>query len=357
MIAPNVAKRNLASLAISRLHSKKHPWSPADARGFHNKRNKKVEVKKADPPAPAMRPIELAPAEVAQSLHMAEQTPAPPAPSTPSVAPVARVQSAAVPEAVPEKKESTLTTAGARRIPQTRTFDPLAVLSYAGATATQTTLIIAFLHLVQFKGLPLLERAIARFPVLPARLPLVAVFLLFGFLSVRSRVFSPLDNSRPKDTESDPVFRDRLRPWWQPPPKAFPIIWSTIAILRAISSSLIWTSTKTLLCTPIFAFILHLCIGDTWNTVNNVENRLGTSFLGVLFVLASVYNMVFQYYRTLPLAGKIIAPSAVWLTVATCLVFSIWRLNSEKFGRPPLLPSKEEGPPSKWRLPLTSYNK
>ena len=40
----------------------------------------------------------------------------------------------------------------------------------------------------------------------------------------------------------------------------------------------------------------HLCIGDTWNAITNVERRLGTSALYVLCVLASVYYAVSSYY-------------------------------------------------------------
>ena len=239
--------------------------------------------------------------------------------------------------------------------PSRKTPDGLAALSLIGATATQATLIISFLHLVQLRLLPLLEKLVGSSPRIPKSLPTVVVAALFAFLSLRSRVFSPLDNSRPSASRDDPVFKERLRPWWQPPPIAFPIIWSTISLLRTISSVLVWRTTGTLLCTPIFAFLLHLSIGDTWNTINNVEKRLGTAVLGALFVLASVLHSTYLYYQTLPLAGLVLAPSCIWLTIANVLVFSIWRLNLQLFDRPSLFPSKEEGPPSKWRLPLTTF--
>ena len=99
----------------------------------------------------------------------------------------------------------------------------------------------------------------------------------------------------------------------------------------------------------------HLSIGDTWNTINNVEQRLGTAFFGVLFVLGSVIATVGKYYEALPLAGKVLAPSAVWLSVATVLVFSIWRLNFENFNYPSLLPSVEEGDVKPWKIPLFKW--
>lgn len=117
---------------------------------------------------------------------------------------------------------------------------------------------------------------------------------------------------------------------------------------------MIYKATGSITSFPLIAFFAHLCIGDTWNTINNIEGRMGTASLGVLFVLASVYNTIYQYYQTLPLAAYVLAPSGVWLTIATVLIFTIWRMNYERAGRPSFLPSAEEGPPSKWRFPLAA---
>jgi tryptophan-rich sensory protein len=58
------------------------------------------------------------------------------------------------------------------------------------------------------------------------------------------------------------------------------------------------------------------------------------------FVLLSVYNVVFQYLRVDRTAGLLIAPSAVWITVATALVWTIWTLNPRADGtREPLAPT------------------
>ncbi len=237
-----------------------------------------------------------------------------------------------------------------------KTPDFLAAISYFGATAVEFSLIMVFLHGLQITA----KKITAKFPEVVLSTPgsivtKIGLGLFFFFMSVRSRVFSPLDNSRPSASKQDPNFK-RKTPNWMPPPLAFPIIWSSIALLRAISSVLVVTHTKTLLSPAIFSFFLHLSVGDTWNTINNQEKRLGTAVLGVLAVWSSVVYAVKQYYTTFPLAGKLLAPSAVWISVATVLVTTIWRLNYEDLGRPSLFPSKEEGPTCKWRLPFTSLN-
>lgn len=302
---------------------------------------------------------------------------------------------------------------------QKKNPDYMAFVSYIGATATQFSLILVALHLLQivvFKKLPNLSftlpamsflpfwnfslkipsilfnggvvnipSIIAKTGILPSLINLqpytfpalafpslakvtgelalgrslqnLIVFFLMLFMAVRSRVFSPLDNSRPTTSNSDPIFKGRLRPWFQPPGIAFPFIWSTIAFLRAISATIVFNTTNTLLCNPIFALMLHLSIGDTWNTINNVERRMGTATLVVPMVLASAAFTLKQMSLVSTTAAYVISPMVLWLTIANCLVYSIWKINYALAGRPSLFPSVEEGPPAKWKLPFTSLNK
>ena len=189
-------------------------------------------------------------------------------------------------------------------------------------------------------------------------LPTLAVPPLFLFLSLRSRVFSLLPAARPPrggyDNEDGkrkaPVRKEVMRPKWTPPGIAFPFIWITISFLRAASSTLVWRACgKTLCSAPLLLLVLHLCIGDTWNCVTNVEQRLGTSALGVLAVLASVYAAVGVYFKTVPLAGLLLAPSAGWISIATVLTWTIWNMN----GREPLLPKEGDEKAARLRMPLS----
>ena len=173
----------------------------------------------------------------------------------------------------------------------------------------------------------------------PYQKALVGVW--FGFNALKSRVFSPLNATRPKMEGEKTAIKERRRPAWMPPPVAFPVIWTTIAVLRAVSSVVVFGTTGTLNNPAHFAMLLHLSVGDTWNSINNAEKRLGTAVVGVCAVLASVYNVVYQYWSVSVKAGALIAPSAVWISVATLLVYTIWKINPRADGtREPLWPMK-----------------
>jgi len=210
-------------------------------------------------------------------------------------------------------------------------LDAGAVAKYAGAVVVEWAGLCAASGAVSLAVAKLANFA-------PALACKAAVFVWFVTLALRSRVFSPLDSSRPTVARERGAVKERKRPGWMPPPLAFPIIWSTIALLRGASAAIVWeASGKTLLVPAIAAFLLHLSVGDAWNHVNNVRQDLGAAVPGVLCVLASVATADYFYFKVSTQAGLTLLPSVVWISIASVLVTSIWSLN----GRPPLYPVKE----------------
>ncbi|MEL6331613.1 MAG: tryptophan-rich sensory protein, partial [Cyanobacteria bacterium J06626_26] len=207
-----------------------------------------------------------------------------------------------------------------RRAAAETSVDWAAIGIYTGGTLAQMGLMILALWGVQsltqgFSGVVNVGVAIA----------------FFALVSVRSRLFSPLNNARTRTTYSTVN-----RPGWAPPPLAFPIIWLSIGVLRVISSYLVWqASGQTYLTLPLAIFMMHLALGDTWNTVFTVEGRLGAAVPVVLVgPLASAIVVTGSYWKVVPLAGQLLLPMVIWLGVASALVISIWQLN----GAEPLYP-------------------
>ncbi|MDA9766729.1 tryptophan-rich sensory protein, partial [bacterium] len=163
------------------------------------------------------------------------------------------------------------------------------------------------------------------------------VAVMFFMLAFRSRVFSPLNASRPKIESERLAKKQKKRPSWTPPAIVFPLVWISMGFLRALSTMLVFAQTGVVTHPAILSLVAHLSIGDTWNSINNVEKKLGVAAVGVLFVVGSAYNVVYQYYKVVPTAGYVIAPLAVWLTIAATLVWGIWRINTP---REPLYPTK-----------------
>lgn len=201
-----------------------------------------------------------------------------------------------------------------------------ALLKYHGAIVIQLAIIYGI-----FKGLD----AMVDITGIADGIPTFALAPIFYALSLKSRVFNPLNNERPnmkqaiQNGEPSKGFRDRVMPSWTPPGPVFPIMWLLIiGPLRAYSSALVWQANGHVFCDPaIFAFIFHLAVGDVWNTINNAEQRHGAAVTGVLCVTASALNAAYQYHTVDEMAGTLLGLPMIWFAVAASLVTATWRLN------------------------------
>ena len=226
-----------------------------------------------------------------------------------------------------------------------KTFNPSEYLKYAGSIGFQVSLMSGSLFLlnqVNEAVVPLATNSLSYLE--SADVPKVLVTLFFLVVSIKSRIFCPLDASRPKISGETMAISERKRPSWMPPPLTFPIVWTTIGLLRAASSVMVWEiSGRDLLSTPIIIMCLHLAIGDAWNHVNVKQQELGMAVPGVILgCLGSGVFVTSAYYLADPNAGLLLCPMVLWLTIASALVTDIWRLNVDPATgeRMPLVPVK-----------------
>ena len=244
-------------------------------------------------------------------------------------------------------------------------FDVTAVLKYGVAITVQMTLITALFRTMD---------ALVSYSKLQ-KVPFLYNCIFFYGFALKSRIFNPMSNTRPQvktleavsvdDTTSmpavttDPNSRgdastttsnkkgdiakmfQRKMPSWTPPGIVFPIVWLLIiGPIRAVTTSMIYTSVGSYASVPILSLALHLSIGDVWNTINNIERRFGVAVTGVFCVWLSKAHAAYQYRLVNPFAGTLLGATLIWLTIASALVTATWRLNPDpETGKPePLYP-------------------
>ena len=210
-------------------------------------------------------------------------------------------------------------------------FDYEALFKYFAAIGIQVGLFALL-----FRGL---DTAIGHFSI---KVPTAVNFVLFYGLALKSRVLNPLANDRPNkmslETKDQPK---RKMPSFTPPGFVFPIVWLLIiGPIRAATSCMIYNKLGYYASIPLLALMLHLSIGDVWNTINNVERRYGASVVGVLCVWLSKAHAAYQFYQVDPLAGKLLGATLIWLTIASTLIAATWTLNPDENGNlSPLYPA------------------
>ena len=117
-------------------------------------------------------------------------------------------------------------------------------------------------------------------------------------------------------------------PSWTPPGVAFPIAWLLVSKPTQMAACVRLTSA---LGSPPWAVIslwaLHLSLGDAWNEVFFERQRVGLGAVVIIIFYAALLATAVTFARLDRMAGLLMLPTCLWVTVAASLNLAIWWLN------------------------------
>ncbi|KAL3756116.1 hypothetical protein ACHAWU_005620 [Discostella pseudostelligera] len=126
------------------------------------------------------------------------------------------------------------------------------------------------------------------------------------------------------------------KPRWNPPGWLFPIMWLIISkptqfmavtkLLAAASSN----TNKKELSIPLLAYCTHLSLGDAWNKVFFGLECTGRGLAVIFTFWSALWLCAYLFGRKDRIAGLLLLPTCLWVTVATILNWSIYRLNRQE---------------------------
>lgn len=122
-------------------------------------------------------------------------------------------------------------------------------------------------------------------------------------------------------------YRSLAKPSWTPPNWAFPVVWTTLFCLIAVSGWLVWRAEGGW-STALTVYALHLVLNASWSAIFFGLRMVGLAMLELILFWSSIVAMMVLFYPIEPIATWLLAPYLLWVTIAGCLNFSIWRLNS-----------------------------
>lgn len=120
-------------------------------------------------------------------------------------------------------------------------------------------------------------------------------------------------------------YADLDRAPWTPPGWAFPIVWSLLYVAMAVAAARIADRPGAALALALFA--LQIALNTLWTPVFFGLHRTGAALLILCCLWLAVGGMLWAFWRIDRLAGLLIAPYLLWLTVALSLNGWIWRFN------------------------------
>lgn len=122
-------------------------------------------------------------------------------------------------------------------------------------------------------------------------------------------------------------FESLVKPSWIPPDWAFPVAWFTLWTLQAIALGSLLTSDRPGRGLAIGLLAAQFVTAVAWQTAIFGPGRLTLAAWWLVAVLVLVVAATAAAWRVSWQAGALVAPTIVWVSVATALGFALLRLN------------------------------
>ncbi len=116
------------------------------------------------------------------------------------------------------------------------------------------------------------------------------------------------------------------KPAWNPPAWLFGPVWTLLYTLMAVAAWLVWKRVG--FAKPLTFYFVQLALNAAWTPIFFGAHALGPA-LGVIVALwVAILVTWLSFRRVNAAAGWLFVPYLAWVSFATYLNFTLWRLNS-----------------------------
>jgi tryptophan-rich sensory protein len=121
------------------------------------------------------------------------------------------------------------------------------------------------------------------------------------------------------------------KPWWTPPGWAFPVAWTTLYLCMAAAGARVAPMEGSGQAMAFWA--LQIAFNTLWSPVFFGLRRMRASMIVMAGLWLSVFATFLAFLNLDPIAGALLAPYVLWVTIAGALNWSVWRRNPDEDAR------------------------
>ncbi len=120
------------------------------------------------------------------------------------------------------------------------------------------------------------------------------------------------------------------RPSFTPPSWVFGPVWTILYLAMGFAAFLVWRSGpgEREVRVALGAFVIQLVLNGIWTPLFFGVRNLGLAFAEILVLWVAIAVTLLLFRRRSLLAGALLVPYLAWVSFATVLNFSFWRLNA-----------------------------
>lgn len=115
------------------------------------------------------------------------------------------------------------------------------------------------------------------------------------------------------------------KPTWNPPPWVFGPAWTLLYTLMAVAAWMVWKRAG--FSKPLVLYFVQLALNAAWTPIFFGLHRLGVSVVVIAALWVMIAATLVSFRRVRSTAGWLLVPYLMWVSFASVLNVTIWRLN------------------------------
>ena len=126
----------------------------------------------------------------------------------------------------------------------------------------------------------------------------------------------------------DEWFDALIKPPLNPPNWVFGPVWSLLYLMMAVSAWLVWRNgDRGNIGFALLLYIVQLVANTMWSWLFFGKHQIGLALVDIVVLLGLILATMLAFSRHSKLAVVLLIPYLAWVSFATYLNFSFWRLN------------------------------
>jgi tryptophan-rich sensory protein len=118
------------------------------------------------------------------------------------------------------------------------------------------------------------------------------------------------------------------KPSWNPPSWLFGPVWTTLYVMMGVSAWLVWRkggwkSMKG----PLSLFVFQWVLNAIWTPLFFGIHRPDLAFFEIILLWAAIVATIVVFWKISRVASILLLPYLLWVSFASFLNFTIWKLN------------------------------
>jgi benzodiazapine receptor len=126
----------------------------------------------------------------------------------------------------------------------------------------------------------------------------------------------------------DEWYRGLKKPTWNPPNSVFAPVWTVLYLLMAAAAWLVWRRYGIGgALVPLILFVAQLLLNAAWTWLFFGRHRIFAALVDILVLWVTILATLISFWQLEPLAGILLIPYLAWVSFATLLTWTLWRMN------------------------------